>query len=165
MPMAEGESFAGYTVVRLLGVGGMGEVYLARHPRLPRNDALKVLPRSVTGDGEYRARFEREADIAATLWHPNIVAVHDRGEFDGQAGSRWTTSTAPTRRNCCAAIRTACRSAMSRDRHRRRRGPRLRPPASPAAPGRQTRKHPARQAGSRVSSESCWRTWHCPLGG
>ena len=84
MPMAEGESFAGYTVVRLLGVGGMGEVYLARHPRLPRNDALKVLPRSVTGDGEYRARFEREADIAATLWHPNIVAVHDRGEFDGQ---------------------------------------------------------------------------------
>ena len=82
--MAEGESFAGYTVVRLLGVGGMGEVYLARHPRLPRNDALKVLPRSVTGDGEYRARFEREADIAATLWHPNIVAVHDRGEFDGQ---------------------------------------------------------------------------------
>ncbi|TXI53762.1 MAG: serine/threonine protein kinase, partial [Mycobacterium sp.] len=84
MPMAEGESFAGYTVVRLLGVGGMGEVYLARHPRLPRNDALKVLPRSVTGDGEYRARFEREADVAATLWHPNIVAVHDRGEFDGQ---------------------------------------------------------------------------------
>ena len=84
MPMAEGESFAGYTVVRLLGVGGMGEVYLARHPRLPRNDALKVLPRSVTGDGEYRARFEREADIAATLWHPNIVAVHDRGEFDSQ---------------------------------------------------------------------------------
>lgn len=84
MPMAEGESFAGYTVVRLLGVGGMGEVYLARHPRLPRNDALKVLPRSVTGDDEYRARFEREADIAATLWHPNIVAVHDRGEFDGQ---------------------------------------------------------------------------------
>ena len=81
MPMAEGESFAGYTVVRLLGVGGMGEVYLARHPRLPRNDALKVLPRSVTGDGEYRARFEREADVAATLWHPNIVAVHDRGEW------------------------------------------------------------------------------------
>ena len=84
MPMAEGESFAGYTVVRLLGVGGMGEVYLARHPRLPRNDALKVLPRSVSSDDEYRARFEREADIAATLWHPNIVTVHDRGEFDGQ---------------------------------------------------------------------------------
>ena len=84
MPLAEGATFAGYTIVRLLGAGGMGEVYLAQHPRLPRNDALKVLPASVSNDGEYRARFEREADIAATLWHPNIVAVHDRGEVDGQ---------------------------------------------------------------------------------
>ncbi|WP_059019003.1 serine/threonine-protein kinase [Mycobacterium sp. M26] len=84
MPLAEGETFAGYTILRLLGVGGMGEVYLAQHPRLPRRDALKVLPASVSTDAEYRARFEREADIAATLWHPNIVGVHDRGEVDGQ---------------------------------------------------------------------------------
>lgn len=84
MPLAEGEKFAGYTIVRLLGAGGMGEVYLAQHPRLPRRDALKVLPASVSRDDEYRARFEREADIAATLWHPHIVGVHDRGEFHGQ---------------------------------------------------------------------------------
>ena len=84
MPLAEGETFAGYTILRMLGAGGMGEVYLAQHPRLPRHDALKVLPASVSGDNEYRARFEREADIAATLWHPHIVGVHDRGEFDGQ---------------------------------------------------------------------------------
>ncbi len=84
MPLAEGEKFAGYTIVRLLGAGGMGEVYLAQHPRLPRRDALKVLPASVSSDGEYRARFEREADIVATLWHPHIVGVHDRGEFNGQ---------------------------------------------------------------------------------
>jgi serine/threonine protein kinase, bacterial len=84
MPLAEGETFAGYTILRLLGAGGMGEVYLAQHPRLPRHDALKVLPASVSSDTEYRARFEREADIAATLWHPHIVGVHDRGEFDGQ---------------------------------------------------------------------------------
>ncbi len=76
--------FAGYTIVRLLGSGGMGEVYLAQHPRLPRRDALKVLPASVSADSEYRERFNREADIAATLWHPHIVGVHDRGEFDGQ---------------------------------------------------------------------------------
>jgi serine/threonine-protein kinase len=76
--------FAGYTIVRLLGSGGMGEVYLAQHPRLPRRDALKVLPASVSADGEYRERFNREADIAATLWHPHIVGVHDRGEFEGQ---------------------------------------------------------------------------------
>lgn len=84
MPLAAGETFAGYTIVRLLGSGGMGEVYLAQHPRLPRQDALKVLPATVSADAEYRQRFNREADIAATLWHPHIVGVHDRGEFDGQ---------------------------------------------------------------------------------
>jgi serine/threonine-protein kinase len=84
MPLADGATFAGYTIVRLLGSGGMGEVYLAQHPRLPRRDALKVLPASVSGDSEYRERFNREADIAATLWHPHIVGVHDRGEYEGQ---------------------------------------------------------------------------------
>ncbi|BBY42562.1 serine/threonine protein kinase [Mycolicibacterium celeriflavum] len=84
MPLADGATFAGYTIVRLLGAGGMGEVYLAQHPRLPRRDALKVLPASVSADDEYRRRFQREADIAATLWHPHIVGVHDRGESDGQ---------------------------------------------------------------------------------
>jgi len=84
MPLADGATFAGYTIVRLLGAGGMGEVYLAQHPRLPRRDALKVLPAMVSADVEYRERFNREADIAATLWHPHIVGVHDRGECDGQ---------------------------------------------------------------------------------
>jgi serine/threonine-protein kinase len=84
MPLADGATFAGYTIVRLLGSGGMGEVYLAQHPRLPRRDALKVLPASVSADDEYRERFNREADIAAALWHPHIVGVHDRGEFEGQ---------------------------------------------------------------------------------
>jgi len=62
----------------------MGEVYLARHPRLPRRDALKVLSETVCAESEYCERFRREADIAATLWHPHIVEVHDRGEVDGQ---------------------------------------------------------------------------------
>jgi serine/threonine-protein kinase len=84
MPLADGATFAGYTIVRMLGSGGMGEVYLAQHPRLPRRDALKVLPSSVSADSEYRERFNREADIAATLWHPHIVGVHDRGDFEGQ---------------------------------------------------------------------------------
>ena len=84
MPLATGEMFAGYTVVRLLGAGGMGEVYLAEHPRLPRRDALKVLPVELTADREYHERFNREADVVANLWHPHIVAVHDRGEFAGQ---------------------------------------------------------------------------------
>ena len=84
MPLAAGQTFAGYTIVRLLGSGGMGEVYLADHPRLPRQDALKVLPADVCADDEYRQRFNREADIAATLWHPHIVGVHDRGDVGGQ---------------------------------------------------------------------------------
>lgn len=84
MPLANGSIFAGYTIQRLLGAGGMGEVYLAQHPRLPRLDALKILPASLTEDGEFRERFNREADLAASLWHPHIVGLHDRGEFDGQ---------------------------------------------------------------------------------
>ena len=84
MPLGPGERFAGYTVVRLLGAEGMGEVYLAEHPRLPRQDALKILGTDVSAGEEYRQRFIREADLAATLWHPNIVRVNDRGEFDGQ---------------------------------------------------------------------------------
>jgi serine/threonine protein kinase, bacterial len=84
MPLAAGQTFAGYAIVRLLGSGGMGEVYLADHPRLPRQDALKVLPADVCADDEYRQRFNREADIAATLWHPHIVGVHDRGDVGGQ---------------------------------------------------------------------------------
>src|SRR5699024_7162673 len=64
--------------------GAMGEVYLVDHPRLPRHDALKVLPESLATDSEFRERFIREADAAATLYHPHIVEVHDRGEFDGR---------------------------------------------------------------------------------
>ncbi|KAA1248617.1 protein kinase [Mycobacterium simiae] len=78
-----GEVFAGYTIVRLLGSGGMGEVYLVRHPRLPRREALKILSNDISGSSDYRRRFIREADVAATLWHPNIVRVNDRGEFNG----------------------------------------------------------------------------------
>ncbi|OBJ10856.1 serine/threonine-protein kinase [Mycobacterium sp. 1465703.0] len=84
MPLTRGEKFADFTIVRQLGMGGMGEVYLVEHPRLPRREALKILPAEVSADDEYRARFTREADLAATLWHPNIVGVHDRAECDGQ---------------------------------------------------------------------------------
>jgi len=62
----------------------MGEVYLVQHPRLPRLYALKVLPAEAAADSDYRSRFNREADLAADLYHPNIVGVHDRGEFNGQ---------------------------------------------------------------------------------
>ncbi len=83
MSVTVGETFAGYTILRLLGSGGMAEVYLAQHPRLPRRDALKVMSEAITADTGFRERFHREADLAATLWHPHIVGVHDCGEFEG----------------------------------------------------------------------------------
>jgi serine/threonine-protein kinase len=82
--LTEGQVFAGYTIRRKLGAGGMGSVYLASHPRLPRLDAVKVLSAELTSDPEYGPRFMREADLVSTLSHPNILGVHDRGECDGQ---------------------------------------------------------------------------------
>jgi Protein kinase domain/TPM domain len=82
--LTEGQVFAGYTIIRRLGTGGMGQVYLAQHPRLPRRDALKILPAELTANDEFRQRFNREADLAASLYHEHIVGIHDRGEYDGQ---------------------------------------------------------------------------------
>ncbi|MET8654504.1 serine/threonine-protein kinase [Nocardia aurea] len=82
--VVEGALFAGYHVERRLGSGGMGTVYSVRHPRLPRKDALKVLSSRHAEDPEFRARFLREAEIAARLQHPNLVTVRDRGDEDGQ---------------------------------------------------------------------------------
>ncbi|GAA1082282.1 serine/threonine-protein kinase [Tsukamurella strandjordii] len=75
---------AGYRVVRRLGGGGMGEVYLVEHPRLPRQDALKLLHSSVSSNPQYKARFEREAYLLAQLNHRNIIHLYDRGEHDGR---------------------------------------------------------------------------------
>jgi serine/threonine-protein kinase len=84
MSLEPGQTFAGYEILQQLGSGAMGEVYLAAHPRLPRHDALKVLGQQVSDDPTYRERFNREAQNAATLSHPNIVAVYDRGEYADQ---------------------------------------------------------------------------------
>ena len=71
-----------YDVVRPLGSGGMGEVYLARDRVLGRDVALKVLRKQYAGDDEFAERFKREAMSAASLSHPNIVQVYDRGETE-----------------------------------------------------------------------------------
>lgn len=84
MPLANGAKFAGYTIERQLGSGGMGEVYLAQHPRLPRYDAIKVLRTDISSDPDYIERFNREADLASKLWHPHIVGILDRGKHRGR---------------------------------------------------------------------------------
>ncbi|GAA5045506.1 serine/threonine-protein kinase [Nocardia callitridis] len=83
--MRGGSEIGGYSIEQVIGRGGMGTVYLARHPRLPRSVALKVMTgMNEATDPELSRRFEREADIIARLEHPGIVAVFDRGVDDGQ---------------------------------------------------------------------------------
>jgi serine/threonine-protein kinase len=84
MPLVSGATAAGFNIVRLLGDGQIGELYVAEHPRLPRQYALKILPADMSADPEYRFRFHQESDQAAALSHPNIVGLHDRGEFEDQ---------------------------------------------------------------------------------
>lgn len=84
MSVAIGSYIGGYRILELLGRGGMGEVYKAQHPRLPRADAIKLLNNTYGSDPDTRARFEREADLVAPLSHPNLVNVLDRGTHEGQ---------------------------------------------------------------------------------
>jgi beta-lactam-binding protein with PASTA domain/predicted Ser/Thr protein kinase len=82
--IAEGSVFDGrYQVLGRIGGGGMADVYLAEDTHLQRRVALKVLHRQFAQDREFVERFRREAEAAARLTHPNIVAVYDRGEFEG----------------------------------------------------------------------------------
>jgi len=79
--LVPGQRLGSYEVIALLGVGGMGQVYRARDPRLQRDIALKILQ---TDDAEHRSRFAREARAIASLNHPNIVTIHSVEEVDGQ---------------------------------------------------------------------------------
>jgi serine/threonine protein kinase/beta-lactam-binding protein with PASTA domain len=89
-PMNEDDTEAGqpfdgrYRVLGRLGIGGMATVYLAEDSSLGRKVALKVMAERYAEDGEFVERFRREAQAAARLNHPNIIAVYDRGEADGR---------------------------------------------------------------------------------
>ncbi|MBA3291671.1 MAG: serine/threonine protein kinase, partial [Actinobacteria bacterium] len=74
-----GDEFAGYSIERLLGRGGMGVVYLAEHIRLRQRRALKLLPPDLAHNDDFHQRFERESRLAASLEHPNIVTIFDAG--------------------------------------------------------------------------------------
>jgi serine/threonine protein kinase len=87
MALSVGTEISGYRIEAVLGSGGMGTVYRAAHPSLPRSDALKILSAELSATPDFRTRFIREADLAATLDHPNIVAVYNRGETD--EGQLW----------------------------------------------------------------------------
>ena len=80
-----GSDIGHYKIIRLLGKGGMGEVYLADDTRLQRQVALKILSADVAADPDRRERFAREARAAAALNHPNIVTIHSVEEVDGRS--------------------------------------------------------------------------------
>ncbi|HEV2351088.1 MAG TPA: protein kinase [Terriglobia bacterium] len=76
MPLTLGTKLGPYEIVAPLGAGGMGEVYRARDTKLNRDVALKVLPEAFSADSQRMARFEREAQVLASLNHPNIATIH-----------------------------------------------------------------------------------------
>ena len=79
-----GTVFAGrYRLERRLGSGGMADVWLAEDQELGRNVAIKMLHERYAGDTQFVERFRREATHAASLSHPNIVSIYDRGVSDG----------------------------------------------------------------------------------
>src|SRR5262245_23617407 len=83
-PLNEGDALGSYTIIRELGRGGMGRVYLARDGRLGRMVALKALSADLTGNPAHRERLRREARAAAALSHPHICAIYALEEIDGE---------------------------------------------------------------------------------
>jgi eukaryotic-like serine/threonine-protein kinase len=83
MPIAPGTRFDRYEILRPLGKGGMGEVYLSEDTRLARKVALKLLPAAFTADEDRLRRFQQEARAASSLNHPGIITIHEIGEAGG----------------------------------------------------------------------------------
>jgi serine/threonine-protein kinase len=83
MPLTIGSQLGSHEITALLGKGGMGEVYRARDLKLKREVAIKILPEEFSRDADRVSRFQREAEVLASLNHPNIATIHDLEETDG----------------------------------------------------------------------------------
>src|SRR5580704_7942972 len=83
MSLAVGTRLGPYQIQRQIGVGGMGEVYGATDPRLGRSVAIKVLPPALREHADRLRRFEQEARTIGALNHPNLLTLHDVGQYEG----------------------------------------------------------------------------------
>src|SRR5437899_2761089 len=82
MAITIGQKLGSFDVLSIVGRGGMGEVYRARDTKLKREVAIKILPEEFSRDPDRVARFQREAEVLASLNHPNIAAIYDLGEAE-----------------------------------------------------------------------------------
>jgi len=83
-PLPQGTVISHYRIVQIIGIGGMGEVYLAEDTELERKVALKFMPQQFLFSSDARARFKREAQAAAALSHPNIIHIYEVSEYQGR---------------------------------------------------------------------------------
>jgi non-specific serine/threonine protein kinase len=83
MELMPGQKLSHYHLIEKIGAGGMGEVWSAQDTKLKRKVAIKILPSDLTADPERKLRFQREAETAARLSHPNIAVIHEVGEHEG----------------------------------------------------------------------------------
>src|SRR3954469_21557738 len=81
--LAPGAEFGAYRIESVAGQGGMGVVYRATQLGLDRAVGLKVITPAFADDDEFRARFERESKLAASIEHPNVIPVYEAGQLDG----------------------------------------------------------------------------------
>src|SRR5215467_12482714 len=86
MALTIGTKLGSHEITAPLGKGGMGEVYRARDTKLKREVAIKILPDEFSRDADRVSRFQREAEVLASLNHPNIAAIHN---FEEANGSRY----------------------------------------------------------------------------
>ena len=110
--LRKGTKLGDYEVQALLGSGGMGEVFRARDERLGRDVAIKVLPQSLALDSERLRRFEQEAQAAAALNHPNILAVFQMGSYEGSPYLVSELLEGETLRECLKAGPVTVRKAV-----------------------------------------------------
>src|SRR6476659_5493976 len=86
MPLSAGTRLGPYEILSALGAGGMGEVYRARDTKLNRDVAIKILPEAFAADADRVARFEREAQLLASLNHPGVAHIYGLDAREQEAG-------------------------------------------------------------------------------